>query len=452
MATASKAVVSRASRRAKKSSPASSQSFIQRLPHEILIKILSYLDVCSLYTISHINKLFYQLANDNALWIKIYNAEFGPNRKGRRPKTDIQRRDAACWRSLYFKTKARHDMTKWKRLLRPVSSHTGLPVNTERGLRDLHVTWELTVTDRAGGRNILELSRSEFLPTSVTLYWSAGGSLPDYRRISTLQLHGVRRIALSRPGLKIPGRRSLMAAVDMQTLTKRAQVIGRDNLVELKLLQPGLAVAVWKGETSVAFFVLALHFDRLVERSTEGSCDRPYVEPTVAPPFDDIDPEYGLHGYRLHVVLHNTVCELMSESFPQLFCRRSQISDGLIQFTAISRTDLSQHIRLSGSISLPWRCEVLQGVLQGCCIMSVTLLDEFKKTFKCISSPVFLEPEGTPVSYDYDGEHYQIQCQDSDTRVKMTLVWTTEQQQFAIISLIVCVSVCRVNEHFRRAY
>lgn len=48
----------------------------------------------------------------------------------------------------------------------------------------------------------------------------------------------------------------------------------------------------------------------------------PYVELMVKSPFDDIDPEYGLHGYHLHIVLHNTVCKLVSASFPQLFCHK----------------------------------------------------------------------------------------------------------------------------------
>lgn len=49
----------------------------------------------------------------------------------------------------------------------------------------------------------------------------------------------------------------------------------------------------------------------------------PYVEPIIKSPFDDIDPEYGLHGYQLHFVLYNSACTIMSRSFPQIFCRRS---------------------------------------------------------------------------------------------------------------------------------
>ncbi|XP_042366772.1 F-box only protein 15 [Plectropomus leopardus] len=438
----------------------SSLNFLERLPSHVLIKILSYLDASALHTIGHVSELFCQLAGDNTLWKKIYMAEFGKNRK-RKPKcveelktskVEVQDRAAGYWKRLHFKTVAECDMDKWKRHLGLISRHTGLPGQTERVLRNLHVTWELTVSDKSGREVTFEPSWSQFCETSVTLCWSGGGCLPNYQQISALQLHGVRRIALNCPGLKKPGWRSLMTTLNMQALTESTHIIGQDRLVELKLLQPGIIIGVWKDQGSVAFVMFTLHFHKLLERSTQGSSVSPYVEPMDKPPFDDIDPEYGLHGYQLHIVLHNTVCEIMSGSFSQLFCRRTQICDGLIQLTAISGTNLSQHTPLSGNITLSWRCEALQGAVENCCIMSLTLLDEFKKPFWCVGSPVSLELEKTSVFYDYDGEHFQIHYQDSDGQVKMKLVWMKEQKQFVVIGLVVCVTVSKVNEHFSRDY
>ncbi|XP_072234364.1 F-box only protein 15 [Leuresthes tenuis] len=461
---ATKAVVSRfravrTSKRADKSSRASTHNFIERLPREILIKILSYLDASALFTISHINKLFYLLASDNTLWMKIYTTEFGKSKRQKpKPvdelmlKMEMQGQAEGCWRWLYFKSLVARDIKKWKRLLERISCHTGLPSQTEQVLRNLHVTWELTITDKSGHESTLELSWSQFFETSLTLCWSGGGSLPKCEQISTLQLHGVRRIALRCPGLKKPGRRSLMAKLDTYPLTKSTQVIGQDRLVQLKLLQPGIIIGVWRDQCSLAFIMFTVHFHRLVERSIQGSSVWPYEEPNVKPPFDDIDPEYGLHGYQLHIVLHDTACELMSGSFSKLFCPRAQISDGLIQLTAISRTNQSQHTPLSGSITLPWRCDALQGAVENCCIMSLTLLDEFRKPFKCVTSPVSLKREETAVSYDYDGEHYLVHYQDSGLQVKMQLVSMKEQKRFILVGLVLYVRVCDVNKHFGRDY
>lgn len=70
------------------------------------------------------------------------------------------------------------------------------------GCRNLHVTWELTLSDTWGLQAAHELSWARFSETSATLCWSGGGCLPDQRHISTLQLHGIRRVALDCPGLK----------------------------------------------------------------------------------------------------------------------------------------------------------------------------------------------------------------------------------------------------------
>ncbi|XP_068437975.1 F-box only protein 15 [Clinocottus analis] len=459
---APKAVTSRmrTSKRADKSYPASTLNFLERLPSEILMKILSYLDASSLFSIIHVNRLFYQLANDEALWNKIYIVGLSQNKTPKRinelllKMATVEAHDQAVghWKLLHFKTLASHDMNKWRSHLELISRHTGLPSRTERVLRNVHVTWELTVSDKSGHECTHEPSGSQFFETSVTLCWSGGGRLPNYEQISTLQLHGVRRIALNCPGLKKPGWRSLMAKLDMQALIESLQVIGQDRLVELKLLQPGIIIGIWREQSSVAFVMFTLHFHRLVERSIQGSSVCPYMEPTIKSPFDDIDPEYGLHGYQLHIVLHNTACEIMSKSFPEMFCRRTQIRDGLIQLTAISRTILSQHTPLSSRINLPWRCEDLHGTVKNCCIMSLTLLDEFKKPFWCVGSPVFMEPEKTPVSYDYDGEHFSMHYQDSDGQVKMQLVWLEEQKQSVLISLVVYVTVGKVNKHFSTNY
>uniref|UniRef100_A0A665VKL8 F-box domain-containing protein n=1 Tax=Echeneis naucrates TaxID=173247 RepID=A0A665VKL8_ECHNA len=417
-----------------------------RLPSEILIKILSYLDASALFSISHVNKLFHMLGNDNALWYKVYIAKFGKKEKRKFKNVDelllrvatveLWDHNAGYWKCLYFKTVAACDVNKWKRHLGLISHHTGLPSQTERVLRELHITWELTVSEEGGCEVTLELNWSQFCETSVFLCWSGGRSLPNYQKISTLQLHGVRRIALNCPGLKKPGWKSLMAKLDMQTLRKSARVIGQDRLVELKLLQPGIIIGTWR--CSIAFIMFTLHFHKLVERSIKGS------SLMVKCPFNDIDSNYGLHGYQLHIVLNTTVCKLMSASFSQLFCHRG---NPFMQ----PRICIFIHTRSYCKIIYKLYMKYTE-CCGNCCIMSLTLLDEFKKPFWCVSSPVSLELEKTSLSYDYDGEHFLIHYLDSDGQVKLKIGWIKEQQQSFVISLVIYVSVSKVNKHFGRHY
>lgn len=82
--------------------------------------------------------------------------------------------------------------------------------------------------------------------------------------------------------------------------------------------------------------------------------------------------------------------------------------------------------------------------------MSLTLLDEFRKPFWCASSPVAMVPGPMPVCYDYAGDHFFAQYEDSGGKVKMQLVWM--EGQFSLVSLVIFVPVGKVNRHFGRDY
>ena len=83
--------------------------------------------------------------------------------------------------------------------------------------------------------------------------------------------------------------------------------------------------------------------------------------------------------------------------------------------------------------------------------MSLTLLDESHKPFWCVSTPVSLAPSNKQlVSYDYEGNHFLIQYQEAEGKVRMELVWLEEQGHFLLVSLLVSVALDKVNKHFVR--
>ncbi|XP_073336433.1 F-box only protein 15-like isoform X2 [Pagrus major] len=438
----------------------SKENLMERLPCEILIKILSYLDASSLFCISHVSKLFHWLANDDAMWQKIYMSEFGT--RTWRPKSvdsaalkddpvevEVEDRSAGHWKKLYFRTAAGHEMNKWRRELRENSLYTGLPRQTEWVLRNLNVSWELTVTDCLGRENTLEQSRAYFFESSVIIRWSEG-RFPRYCHIQNIQLHGVRKERLKSPEVRKPGWRSLILKLEVKS--QCARHLGRDKLVKLLHLAPGFIIGIWRGQKSVAFIMASLHFHKLVEKSLLGSPACPYYEPEDLPHVDNSDPEFGLHGYSLHLVLHNTGTQIMSGNFRQLSCCTDQIDRGLLELRVINRNNLSQHRSLSGNIKLPWKSEFLEGSVENCCIVTLTLLDEFQKPFWCISSPIYTTMAKNSLSFDYSGEQFVMEYQDSEGKVKMKLVWLKEQKQFFLVSLTVCISVFKVNKRFSRRY
>ncbi|XP_039647045.1 F-box only protein 15-like isoform X2 [Perca fluviatilis] len=360
-----------------KTSP-SKENLLERLPSEILVKILSYLDPSSLSCISHVSKLFYQLANDE----------------------------------------------------------------------NLNVSWELTLCDYRGREITMEQSRAYFFESSVVVRWS-GPSFLTYPQISSIQLYGVRKETLKSPKARRPGWRSLIIKQDTRVPVR---YIGKDKLVKLRHLRPCFLIGTWRANHGIAFIMVSLHFHKLVEKSLLGSPVCPFSEPVDPPPADNSDPDFGLHGYTLHFVLHNTGAEIMSGHFRELSCRTIQIRAGLVELRVINRTNLSEHRPLSGNIKMPWKSEELEGVVENCCIVSLTLLDEFQKPFWCVSSPICIMMAMKQQSFDYSGEHFVMDFKDSDGQVKMKLVWFKEQKQFFLISLTVYISVWKINKHFSRAY
>ncbi|XP_036977678.1 F-box only protein 15 isoform X3 [Acanthopagrus latus] len=346
------------------------ENLMERLPCEILIKILSYLDASSLFCISHVSKLFHSLANDDVMWQKIYMSEFGTQTW--RPKSvdnaalkddpeDVGDRSAGNWKRLYFRTTAGYEMNKWRRELRENSPYTGLPRQTEWVLRNMNVCWELTVTDCLGREITLGQSRAYFFESSVIVRWSEG-SFPRYHHIHNIQLHGVRKERLKIPDVRKPAWRSLISKLELKS--QRVWHLGKDRLVRLLHLVPGFIIGIWRGQQSIAFIMASLHFHKLVEKSLLGYPACPYYEPEDLPPVDNSDPEFGLHGYSLHFVLHNTGTQIMLGHFRELSFCTDQISRGLLELRVINRNDLSQHRSLSGNIKLPWKSEFLEGSVE----------------------------------------------------------------------------------------
>ncbi|XP_070710310.1 F-box only protein 15-like [Pempheris klunzingeri] len=436
-------------RRQPKAAPGPVSGSGARLPSEILVKILSYLDASSLFCISHVSKLFNQLASDDVMWQRIYTSEFGSQMWKPKSADAAEDRPTGHWKKMYLRTVAGQEMKKWRKELRDVSPYTGLPRHTEWVLRRLNVSWELTLSDGLGQESRQEQSRLFFFETSVVVRWSRGG-FPRFHHISSIQVHGVRRGAPKGATASEPGWRSLILKLDVKP--RHARFVGKDRLITLMHLPPGFIVGIWRGQSVVAFVMLSLHFHRLVERSLLGSPACPYSEPTDPPPADDSDPEFGLHGYTLHFVLHNTGTEIMSGHFRQLSCRTVQIQRGLMELKVIDRTNLSQHRSLSGSIKMPWKSEELEGAVENCCIITLTLLDEFQKPFWCVSSPICIAMAKRTLSFDYSGEHFVMEHQTPEGQAKMKLVWLKEQKQFFLISLTVYVPVVKVNERFSRDY
>ncbi|XP_066506104.1 F-box only protein 15 isoform X1 [Hoplias malabaricus] len=434
-----------------------SVNYIERMPPEVILKILCYLDAGSLFCLGFVNKHFQQLANDNALWYRFYAGQQAKEKKRRLideltdglGAADIQEKPEGHWRRLFFKQLTGHS-ENWRRKLKAIHAYTGLPSQTEHILRSMCVRWTMTVMDKRGRLSTFEQNGVHFSSAAVTVLWNKG-EWPCIDHLSEIQLHGVVRVPLKCPNEYKPGWRSLVTKVVLNK--DKGTWCGSDRMVKLLYLEQGITVGIWQEQREIAFVLANLHHHQLVERSLLGSSTMQHHPAERVASFDDVDPEYGLHGYTAHFELHNTVESITSARFSQMFCRKDQITDGFVSLRVISKQNRSQFSALCGGVSFPWRTEALQGHIEGCCTLTLTVLDEAGFPFWCVSAPVAVTKSvEMEVLYDCSGDGACLRYEDKEGKVEVQLQWVEDQKQYFIVNLVISLSLGKINKHFGRNY
>ncbi|NXE21493.1 FBX15 protein, partial [Ardeotis kori] len=436
------------------------------MPSEMLLKIFSYLDAVSLLSVGCVNKLFYHLANDNGIWLKIYSSCFPPKRtisKKNSEQTEtvslgcapLHDRKPGYWKKEYIFKQIAAVKTRVMRLVKPVDPCTGLPCKNKEAMKACNLRWIIVLKDKTGREHVVEKTNVSFKDTSVTILWYST-NWPCLDILSTLKVFGVMPLlpdqsrAASKNG---PRRRSLIAEYHLAKLTESSVAVGADKLVQLFSLNPGLLVGLWKEQNEIAFVMASLHYHKLLERSTLGSATVQYALPPNKPVLDDIDPEYGLHDYSLHLDMHGRSCTYLCGTFKSLFCRKGDIADGYLRLTVVSLKDNTKHLPLSGTLGLSWETDVFKGNVKDCYMMDVTLLDENGKPFWCFSAPVYMELSSKASSlYDYMGHIYTTHYADSEGKVCVELVWLEGTKEYFIVNLVLYISIQKVNNWYGTNY
>ncbi|XP_007950916.2 F-box only protein 15 [Orycteropus afer afer] len=436
------------------------------MPSEVLLKIFSYLDDVNVLCCCCLpsSRRFYHGADYYFIWVRIYSTAFPPKRstwnlkaeeKTAMPVTRLimEEKAAGYWKREYIAKQVASVKAVVAQLLRPVNPYTGLPVKIKEALRISGLGWVIILRDKSGKEHVTEFVDLSINDTSVTVVWY-GKNWPRLATLSTLDLCGVTPVFMDRykpPFKDGPRWRSLISKYSLSDLTETTPM-GCDGLIRVFCLSPGLLVGLWKREEELALVMANLHFHQLMERSTLGSATVPYELPPHSPFLDDA-PEYGLHGYQLHVDLHSGGVFCLCGTFRNLFSRKGYIENGYVKFTVINFENNTQHVPLIGKVGLSWKTNVFEGCIKSCSIMDVTLLDDSGKPFWCFSSPVCMRPSTSPCdTCNFLGLRYCIDYVDSEGRLHVDLVWIKETEEYFVVSLALYLSVLKINRWFGTDY
>ncbi|XP_018422256.1 PREDICTED: F-box only protein 15 [Nanorana parkeri] len=441
-------------------------SYIERIPFEILLKILSYLDPVSLMSAGCVSKQFYDLSNDNVLWYKIYI---------------LHKKKTLCWKydSMYSVGKGLNDTTitdrepgYWKKnyiselitatekrinqILKAAKKHNtfGVPANIEKPVKMSALTWALTFKDINGKKTVIEQSGITFRDTSLTLCWNSY-TWPALQTLITLQLHGITRVQNDclNPRKNGPRKLSLIAEYNLKDFKISSRFVGQDSLIKLYYLDPGLMIGLWKKTADIAFVMATLHYHQLLEKSFWGTTESPYIFPPHVPVLDDIDSEYGLHGYQLQIDMYSGPRTYFCRTFRGLFCRREYIKNGYVKMTAIGFKNNRQHAPLVGQVDFLWKTLTFSGSVQNCFMMDVTVLDALETPYWCFCAPVQLqESKCSETLYDFMGKSFHFEYKDSMGKLCAELNWMRETEEYFIINLVLLLNTEKLNSYFGTNY
>uniref|UniRef100_A0A3Q2XJC1 F-box domain-containing protein n=1 Tax=Hippocampus comes TaxID=109280 RepID=A0A3Q2XJC1_HIPCM len=379
--------------------------FLLRLPPEILLKILSHLDAASLLSLSHVNKLFRGLANDewplrdiwafcprSNTWRKVYMADFWV-------AADAQERPPGDWKKKYLWRMGGQQLSKLRREARDFDPLTGLPQRMGHILRSMNVSWEVTLQDKLGREATPELSAVSVFKTSITLSWS-GSRLVRHPHVRALRLCAVRKDAAWR---------SLLCRTTA-TAWPSARFLGKDRLVQTVFFPPAFIVGFWRvSGLPVAFVTVSLHLDKLLERSLLGSPIR----------------------YECALTQTNK--------------QTSSLAQGkLWQGFDFLDPDLPSPESKQTRVAALTECAVcLRAWVQNCCVLTLTVIEDIYKPLWCVSAPVCVRasaerPRGRSDYYS-DGKRLLLLHEDARGLLKMTLVRLKEPHQLFVVSLAVSV-------------
>ncbi|KAH0617856.1 hypothetical protein JD844_016506 [Phrynosoma platyrhinos] len=314
--------------------------------------------------------------------------------------------------------------------------------------------WVIILKDRNGKECVMDQEEISFNEISVTLFWYSIW-WPCLETLSTLQLCGMTPVLLDKGKVHRkngPWRRSLICEYELNNLTEQAEMIGCDGLIDLYRFDQGLLVGLWK-KSGIAFVMASLHYHQLIERSILGSATMRHAEVPDKAILDDIDPEYGMHGYQLHIELQSRGNTYMCNTFRSLFCKKDFIKNGYLRITVISYKNHAQHLPLVGDVGLSWRVDAFEGNIQNCFIMDATILDDSQKPFWCVSAPVnMILSAKRSILYQYLGPKYDVNYVDCNGKIHMELVWMKETNEYYIVNLVLYLNTQKVNSWFGTNY
>ncbi|KAL9975156.1 hypothetical protein ACROYT_G012282 [Oculina patagonica] len=428
---------------------------LNRLPNELLLKIFQYLSPSELLVCAQVCHLWTAVSRESCLWQRILPSL----PKGVRDSLTFKetKEESFDWKREMIKrcVKARNEEILALQLTKKLSPYTGLSTDVPHALRIGDVRWKLCVIDTSGKKHWSSADCFEVSKSSVYVRWYSL-QLPPLPRFKTLQVFAFVPIFFSRnwkPHVNSATTRSLILEQDLRSkggVLSKDKAVSTSDLITAHVLGPSILAACWtaswKDGGELAFITLCLHHCNLTRRMLLGTHDRAFVPPPHRPVLDDIDPQHGLHGYRVMIELRNHKATLWGRQYRELY--QQYVADSYVCLGGPG----DEHGSFEKRLSLPWKTELFKNILPDMCFLDVTVLHGRNGPFWCVSSPVKIFSNNSPDGdFSSEGEKQFIEYSDERGTIRLDFL-SIKDEQTLVTNVELRILKSFVNLWFNTAY
>ncbi|KXJ26872.1 F-box only protein 15 [Exaiptasia diaphana] len=429
------------------------EDHINSLPDETLFKIFGYLSLSELLICAQVCCRWSTLSKDRSIWEQGIFLSL-PQEVRKLFSFDETKEENFNWKKQIIKRCISARNSKFASSKKKVNPYTCLQADVQNILKNLCVSWKICFTDTRGREHWATSSEATYFTSSVSVRWLSL-QLPSLPQLKTMRLFSCVPVFFNKawkPHKKSSTTHSLLMDFDLKekgyTLSKDKSDAEGD-MISAHFIYPELILACWtsswKDGGEVAFITACLHYNNLLKRALLGSFSNIFQAPLHKPVLDDVDSQYGLHGYSAMVELRNHKASYWSHQFRDL--NYSNMTSNCIILRDFPNGSFSK------KITLPWKTELFRNTLQDVCILDFTILDEHRKPMWCKSSPVKVHQNENPdVNYSSEGDCFYITYSDDKGTLRLDLTWNSNEDQTRVVAVEFLLLKSFVNQWFGRSY
>ncbi|CAG5114471.1 unnamed protein product, partial [Candidula unifasciata] len=426
------------------------------LPDEILSLIFWNLNAGDLISISQVCHRWHRVSLDNLLWKKLYTKFVGASTKEKEDKVSLHELAPGCWKNLCLRRcKAKRDQIYFKKWTL-ADPYTGLKQRADQTLSKLGVCFELSLINTEGQENTFPHCDICWSTMSVGVQWYAL-VVPDIKDIHCIRVRACTPLMFYGPSK--PAKDGILQKSKLLEYTGRIRDVlqkqtplGSEPQIQLFELAPGLLIAKYQADGEIAFVTCTLHYHNLVSRCLLGNPNRIWSSPSLSCLNDDIDPEYGLHGYTCIIIVRNMRTKFLECRFTELHTSIEALADGFAVFNPVKKDDKLSHVSLSKEINFSWRTTLFKGVLKDVGILDLTLLDQNGEPFWIVSTGISVERCTQTNQFDFNPSTYKlIQYSDNVGKLRLEIGKLDDRRQY-LSDASLSLSLNVINKAFKRNY